>query len=297
MYINDRELSSSDFLLEQVVKINNFNKVKLATIAQKKIAMEKAENLYEKKSRESDIIDKRKVIIPLKKKYYSELRDSIKNQRTKIESENGSKKFIPLDSYGISFDSLINVTLDFEKTINIIKFKNTDNKLFFIFETYIEKLIEIYEKINKLSNKKSIEDLIIDINDYFITKNSTSLFNKLLSKPTNSNKTVQITPILEEYSNYNKNLTNKIKVLLNNINKQNIKIKLNMNDINIKIITFKNNIIKNKINKYEKIYEELNKEHNRINGSIKYIVSYTNVIYIYFINLLIIIDFLTYFYS
>lgn len=293
MYINDsRELSSSDFLLEQAFKINNLNQVKLATILQKKIAMKKAENLYERKLRESDIIAKRKAIIPLKKKYYSELRDSIKNQRTKLESENSSKKIIPLDSYGISFDSLINISIDFEKIINIIKYKNTDNKLFFIFETYIEKLDDITKKINSLDTKKNIENLIKDINSYFINSNSTLLFNKLLSRESNSNK---IESILEEYTNYNKNLTNKIKVLLNNINKQNIV--LNTDSDSLKIKTFKDYIIKNKAEKYNNIYGESKEKSSRINGTIKYIVSYTNVIYMYFIILLIIIDFLTYFYS
>ena len=299
IYIADKELSNSDFLLEQAFKINNFNQIKLNTIKQKKTEMEDAASKFEKKQREIDIKTKRTFLIKFKKIYYSELKTSIANQRTKLESENSSKKIIPLDSYGISFDSLINITLDFEKTINIIKFKNTDNKLFFIFETDLEKLNKINDNLNNLNNlniQKKITNLQEDINNYFIATNSTSLFNKLLSKPTNSNKTVQITPILEEYSNYNKNLTNKIKVLLNNINKQNIKLN-DISNINHKINIFKNNIIKNKIDKYKKIYNELMKEHNKINGSIKYIVSYTNVIYIYFINLLIIIDFLTYFYS
>jgi len=295
------EVLSDDFkdsnIVEKIIKIYNLAKSRIIILENeiKKSNDEYvlAKNMYYKSIRNENNIRNKTTIVNKKKNYYDELNKKISLQETALQTKNET---INLETNFIeSLSNLLNTSKTFNEIINKIKFKNIDNKLFYIFKTDFKKLKKIKENLDNIQKKTNIEELIKDINNFFVTKNSTQLFDKLLCKATNSNQTEKITPILQEYSNYNKNLTNKIKVLLNNINKQNIK--LDTNHMNMKILNFKNYIIKNKINKYNKIYNDLEIEHSRINGSIKYIVSCTNVIYLYFINLLIIIDFLTYFYS
>jgi len=236
-------------------------------------------------------IDQKSINIKLKITLNNNYNDLITNitsiKNTTLSNNSIIQKKTLLDN---EFKDIIDISKKYSEYINKIEFKNTDNKLFYIYINDIKKLDDIIKSIDKLTN---FDTLIKDINNYFIINNSTILFDKLLSKANDSNKTVKIEPTLEEYINYNKNLVNKIKVLLQNINKKNIV--LDTDDT--KKETFQLYIIYKKIKKYTKIYDKSKNENNKINGTIKHIVSYTNVIYMYFISLLIIIDFLIYFYS
>jgi hypothetical protein len=241
----------------------------------------------------NNTINKYKKEIKLSKKQNYEKIVTKIDEFIKSNSSNVDDKIDIKNNYKEAFNSINETTKLFNTTIDKIELKYSLNKLFFVFKKN-SKIQEIKKKITDidLDNLDNLDNIIVLLYNYFIEKNSTESFNKMLFKIDNSNKIMELIPIFDEFSKYNKYLCEKIKLLIHNINKYNMKICLNKYMIN----TFFD-IIKKKLNKINIIYKKCKSEKNKKEGKIKYIIPYTNVIYMYFIILLIIIDFLIHFYD
>lgn len=211
-----------------------------------------------------------------------------------------------------SFEVLFNTSKVLDDGINKLKESKSPNKLSFLYSTKNKKLNDILnESIFKLKDSYSLEydkindkfnEIIKKLNNSFKT-NSNDFIKLLNVTPTNKNdnniKKVSndIQPFFTTFNNYNNKLIKNIKVLLEKINSGEYTLREDV--INNQLITtFNNNIIKNKKEKYEniKIEGDNTQLKNEKKGDITYVLSYTDVMFGYFIELLIFIDFLTFFY-
>lgn len=151
-------------------------------------------------------------------------------------------------------------------------------------------------------SKEEVEKIVKNINDYFKDESSyqnfINIINTNISNNTmNKNLSDSIQSFFKIYLDYHNKLITKIKLLLKKINKGEYECR-NIDDDHI-INIFIENIVKNKKDKYEKIITKTknNKLKNEKKGNIIYVLAYTDILFGYFIQLLIIIDFLTYFYE
>jgi len=262
-----------------------------------------------------------------KQNYFNTINKVIKN----IDSEkNENEKNIFLDNCNNEFDLLDKILKDINNKIAVMDFNRIDNKLYFlyqkddineIYKIYFFNLVnnennfwkQILEKFSgnaknkllknmKLNNKKPITDddinihlmnkIIIDLNKYFI-ENKEDFLKKII-EIFNNNENNNLVSFLDQYKEYKDGLILKINNLLDKINNNELKL------IDIKKINeITNNfvpIIKKKEERIKKIIEHVN---DKIDTKGKYtvIIPSTDVLFLYIINLLIIIDFLIHFYE
>lgn len=142
---------------------------------------------------------------------------------------------------------------------------------------------------NTNTNRKKLDLYTNHLSTYF-ANNEKYFITKILEL---KEKDESLKSLLDQYYEYYQELINKIKNILNKINIGRLLLNKNsINTFNTKIIRDKLNKKKNIINKSEKTKDNLNKR-----GEYTVILPYTDILLLYFIELLIIIDYLTYFYE
>lgn len=256
---------------------------------------------------------------------------NIKNSNNKKEKYTYYTSNEIKDNFIGLFQVLSNTSKLLYDGTNKIKEGNSSNKLSFLYSLKNKKLNDILKQINELTNniltstskpitvddlKKNMNDIIKNMNDNFKT-NSNDFIKILNTLPTNKNSSInknvsnEVQPFFKIYNNYNNKLIKQIKVLLNKINNGDYELRDNIipgtpgtsstlspEAQNIFTI-FQKNIIGKKYNKYNEI--EKNSENknlkNEKKGNITYILAYTDILLQYFIELLIFIDYLSYFYK
>ena len=195
---------------------------------------------------------------------------------------------------------------------NKIGFLNNKNKLYF--------LMKIDTKLNNCIDQiKNIENIEIikitnNISDYFSNlKNNNNNFisqlnqynylNNMINNKLNKNKVLK--SFSDEYINYNKELNTKINNLLKNINKKKYSLIQKYNQKPVKE-TF-NEIILPKLQKIKSIDQNKdgsiinnnnnNNSNSKLKANIIKVLPFTDIMFKYLIYLLIIIDFLSFFYE
>lgn len=239
--------------------------------------------------------------------------DAIKKEiLTKIDNEQkilnqnkniNSKKQLK-EQFNDSFNKLLDISTQYSEIINLHNEKKTNNKIYYFYNKntkltmFINKITTETIKSKEPSKKEeiTIKEITDEIIKYFYNNND--LFFQEIEKQINNidEKNSKIKPFFDEYQNfYNDNLIEKIKILLKKINNKNIKL-INPVDIT-KIDEFQKSIIKSKIDKRVKIIAKADVLSENQKGSYTVILPYTDIMFLYFIDLLIVIDFLTFFYE
>ena len=195
------------------------------------------------------------------------------------------------------FNSIINLSKKYLNNIEKKEYNNSINKVYTLYnknKKFIE-IIKIIENKNLPSNIiKNIP--IINILGKYFSSNNDLFINELKSLIfSNEFNDDNINQFLKQYQAFYNIINRKIKTLLNKINTKILKYNENQEENN-------KNIFIEKINKkikYIKAFDSLINPTDFKNKSGKYIqvIPYTDVMFIYFINLLMIIDYLNYYYE
>ena len=134
-------------------------------------------------------------------------------------------------------------------------------------------------------------EIISELSTFF--KNDKQFFYDKLKNDIFNGSSDNIKIFFDNYDKYHESLITKIKDILNKIN--NNKLKLNTKSITEFHI---NNYIINDINqKQNKINKNKINDDKKMKGKYTQILPYTDVLYLYFLNLLLIINFLNFFYN
>ena len=213
----------------------------------------------------------------------------------KTEKDNEKKEFDEI------FNQMFKLSSLYEKKVIDIAYEKCVNKLYFKYEedeTFKEKIMT---NIFKINDKGTIEDLTLKMSNYFVDNTNNNVFMlKIKSISTNnSNDSVKI--FFKKYNEYYNELTDKIKNMLDEINNNiltiiNDPIPLSKIVIFTKYISRKNKIL-DKIKKDEIAYETNTTAKKIKVGKYTKILIYTDVLFKYLIDLLNIIDYLTFFYE
>jgi hypothetical protein len=234
----------------------------------------------------------------LTKKDLDKLSTLISDRIKALELESSSKSINTInkdlkDNFNKEFENIIIISKKYETIIQSKNYKKTNNKLLNyynrnnIFIKIIDKILNNVTPKNINSNKKITNEL----SNYFY--NNDSFIDKLniFSKDFKDENVSLFFKQYQEFYNILKN--KKIKLLINKINNGIIK----YNDLN------NNNFIKGiqtKINYYNKIKESGEPKNNNFKekkGKYTQVLPYTDIMFLYFIGLLIIIDYLTFYYE
>lgn len=264
-----------------------------------------------------------------KQNYFNTINKVIKN----IDSEkNQNEKNVFLDKCNSEFDILDKILKEIDDKITIMDFSRTDNKLFFLYEKdsinktykyYFSDLVgnkkDLFNKFESTLNNPDkiflrknmklkvtnlitdidinihfMNKIIIDLNKYFI-ENKEDFFKKF-TEIFNNNENNNLVSFLDQYKKYKDDLILKINNLLDKINNNELKLidntKLDSNNLTNNFLPK----IQKKQDRINKIKEHQNDKTDK-RGKYTIIIPSTDVLFLYIINLLIIIDFLTYFYE
>ena len=234
---------------------------------------------------------------------YNEIKVNLENISTSIKNEK-SKSYINStndkdlkDKFNKEFNSIITISRDYDLVIDSKDYKKVNNKVLnyynknYIFLKIINE-IKNNKRINEIKNNKRINEKITnELSNYFY--NNDIFIDKLNPIFSKDFKDENVSSFFEEYQEFYNILKNKkIKLLLNKINNRIIKYKDSPND-------FRNGI-KTKIDYYEnikKFAEPSKNEFKDKKGKYTQVLPYTDIMFLYFIDLLIIIDYLTFYYE
>jgi hypothetical protein len=205
------------------------------------------------------------------------------------------------DNFNKEFDNIIIISKKYETIIQSKNYKKTNNKLLNLYNRnniFIE-IINKIKKTNKNGNGKieinlnasSNKKITNELSNYFY--NNDSFIDKLNPIFLTDFKDENVLSFFKQYQEFYNILKNKkIKLLLNKINNGMIKYKDSPNN-------FRNGI-KTKIDYYENIKTSAEPSKNEFKdkkGKYTQILPYTDIMFLYFIDLLIIIDYLTFYYE
>ena len=244
---------------------------------------------------------------------YNEIKDNlesisllIKEEKLKIStnSKNNSNKDLK-DKFNNEFNSIIIISKQYEFVIDSKNYKKMNNKLLNYYnKNYI--FIKIIDKItnNKIRNNETTEEskkentkenenikITNELSNYFYTND---IFIDKLNIFSKDFKDENVSLFFKQYQEFYNILKNKkIKLLINKINNGIIK----YNDLNNNNFI---NGIQTKIDYYNKIKESGEPSKNEFKekkGKYTQVLPYTDIMFLYFIDLLIIIDYLTFYYE
>jgi DNA repair exonuclease SbcCD ATPase subunit len=218
---------------------------------------------------------------------------SIQEEKIKISSNSIDNKDLK-DKINEKLNEIIVISKQYYIIIDNKNYDKVNNKILNYYnKNYI--FIEIIKKIksiitdNKNANKKITDELsdYFSSNDIFIDK-----LNPIFSNKFNDENVVLFFDQYQEFYNILKN--KKIQLLLNKVNTGMIKYN-NSNSHNDFI-----NGIETKIEYYNKIIKSAEPSKNEFKdkkGKYTQVLPYTDIMFLYFIDLLIIIDYLTFYYE
>ena len=241
----------------------------------------------------------------------------IKEEKLKIStnSKNNSNKDLK-DKFNNQFNSIIIISKKYQIVIDSKNYKKMNNKLLnyynknYNFIKIIDKITNNKIRNNEIRNNESIEDstkeskkenkistenankkITDELSDYF---SSNDIFidklNPIFSNKFNDENVVLFFDQYQEFYNILKN--KKIQLLLNKINTGMIKYNNSPNNFT--------NGIQTKIEYYNKIIKLAEPSKNIFKdkkGKYTQVLPYTDIMFLYFIDLLIIIDYLTFYYD
>ena len=234
--------------------------------------------------------------------------NSIKTKINELKNEaditNNSNLISEKNNFIDIFNNLLNSSLLYETKINDINYQKSFNQIDNLYQRN-KKLIGIINNIDNIDSSGTIstdkieKDTLKIINYYSNIKDS---FMESITNIVSKNNSIEINPFFENYKKFYQELIDKINNLILRINLGILEI--NTYNLDIKILEiFKKKIIKNKlelkdkINTKQKNYKkDLNSKKTK-KGKITEILVYTDNMFYYFIDLMIIIDYLTFFYK
>jgi hypothetical protein len=242
-----------------------------------------------------------KILLNKKKDLLNDIKTEI---NTKLSSTNNSKKNNEIkninqeqEQFNNSLDAIYNFASQYEDKINKMSLNKSVNKISFLYDENkdFKKLIN---DIKGLIITSDIESLTLKINNYYSKNNDIFMkkINEIISQLNND----EIKPFFEQYQKLYKELIQKISNILDKIS--NGLLTINQNSINY-ITIFTSNIIKTKVKKQTNIVKNENDYSQALTnkktkkGKFTEILIYTDNLFYYFIDLLIIIDYLTFFYQ
>jgi len=224
-----------------------------------------------------------------------------------LDTDNGLTEFNQIFLNYVT--EITNTIFTINKETKKLEYNNSKNKLYFLStlddklnkyigdirgidistnNNTIKKIQTIYENINKY-----FTDLKTNNNNFISLLNQHNFLKDLSNTISKSNNDNSLKSFADEFQKYNTELITKINNLLDKINKN--KLKLIIYDI----LNFQrfNNIISNKYKKIDSI--NTNKDGSKINKKGKFILilPYTDIMFKYLLYLLIIVDFLNFFYQ
>ena len=177
------------------------------------------------------------------------------------------------DKYNNIFNSIIDMAKKYQSAVDNIKLSNQPNKLYYYYNEDT-KFIELLA--NETLQNKSIKNKV----SIYFANNKTNNFIEYLT----NNEIIKNNKFFENYMNNYNALTEKIKNLLDKINNGELKKIESSPKINDELKNKKEKIIKSCTNRNINLTKK---------GKYTVILPYTDVLFLYFIDLLIIIDYIT----
>ena len=240
-----------------------------------------------------------------KKEFYEESQKSLEDLQSKMKppSANDSKNVVSnIDTFKSKFldifDKLYTSAESYEKKLEQVLKKNSVNNLKFYYERdkSFTTIIDNLKEIN--SNKTKIDDLTKELSTYY-AKSKFIFLDYLEEEIVKKNKSKELEPFYTKYKEMCEELNQKIEILLNNINKG---ITQAIVDPFLKnaLTNFTTTTISGKISNCNKITKndtQYSSTTNHKKGKYIEVLKYTDIMLYYIINLLIIIDYLTTFYT
>ena len=297
IYIKIQKIDYSRLINDKNTEILNLK----TDIANKKLLKTKKETQIMLKKNNQQLLDKREANLKSLQTKVTDLESSA-NTSTATNIDNEKTEFNNL------FNNLLQLSLEYEDKIESLKYDQSSNKIESLYSRNKD-FIKIIDNINNNCDTYSVDNVNktkLDISTYF-TKNQ-DIFMDELNKIILKNNFEEIKPFFEEYEIFYKELKDKINELLDNINSGIYSIievpKIAMTPSfyesicnNFKKMIEKKLQFKKTIHANEKAYN-INLEKNEIKvGKYTKILTYTDNLFIYFIDLLIIIDYLSFFYK
>ena len=257
---------------------------------------------------------------------YNEIKENLENISTSIKEEKSklsinskseSNKDLK-DKFNNEFNSIIIISKQYEFVIDSKNYKKMNNKLL----NYYNKNYNFIKIINDIKNNKNNKNTSGNTNNKNTSGNTNNKKINRIKVNANSNK--KITNELSNYFSANDLFIDKLNPIFSKDFKdenvlsffkqykefynilKNKKIQLLLNKINTGMIKYNNssddfiNGIKTKIEYYNKIKisaEPSKNEFKDKKGKYTQVLPYTDIMFLYFIDLLIIIDYLTFYYE
>jgi len=242
------------------------------------------------------------------------LKQSIEEKLQKITDKESSPKpnFTSLKTeFDNSFTEILTISNKYKDIVYKMSLKKSTNLIYSIYQKNNKDFNEIYDKnlgnIEKLKecNAEMEEKICENVSE--LTKRITKVMineksNKFIEELYNDHlkkQTPVVSPFFEEYKAHTEDLRKKILIILKKINSKELNQKKNIEIESIKQ-NYSNHTktkiqVKNKIIQINDNYEKNNTEKKR--GDLLIIPPYTYTLFIYLIDLLLIIDYLTFFYE
>ena len=275
-------------------------------------------NKYNKNKVTLESIKSGKVKIELNEKIDKIQIDRLNEQKkiiTKITEERDNlsiKTADKIDDIKIAFDSaykfLTSSIKEIDDKIKLIELLNSNNKLKLLFDRKYKNITDIVNIIIndnanniKIKDKTNINDLLNKINALFTNDLKNEFLSEVYKDIQIKNATNIITnskSFFDIYTKYYNELIKTIKGLLEKINNDDLVLINNSNNNQLisSINVFNQKIINNKKQLIKHILISHDKNKNSKKGKIKLMLPYTDILYVSLLYLLIIIDFLSYFY-
>lgn len=216
------------------------------------------------------------------------------NNRTnliKTGKDNEKKEFDEI------FNQMFKLSSFYEKKIIEISYEKCVNKLYFKYEEDETFKKKIMTEIFKIDNLKTIDNLTIEMSNYFVNSNNNNIFILKVKNISTNNSNDSVKVFFKKYNEYYNELTDKIKNMLDQINNGILTINNSSKaSIFTKYISRKNRILA-KIEKDQEGYRKNITDKKIKVGKYTKILIYTDVLFKYLVDLLNIIDYLTFFYE
>ena len=218
--------------------------------------------------------------------------------KSNVNSENSLSIEDIKSEFNSAFQNLTNSVKTIKDTINLVDLLISNNKLETLFKIKNKKIQSIYDNVINIDINKPdfFENTINNLNKYFKNEINNDFINEVYKdvKIDQSTNIIDDTKsFFDSYKKYYENLIKSINDLLD---------KINNNDLVLinKYSDYINNYtasINKKMIKYKSIINDTDdKLKNTKKGKTTYILPYSDVLYASIIQLVIIVDFLSYFY-
>lgn len=184
-----------------------------------------------------------------------------------------------------NFNFLLIIMEQENNIIDSIGYKESINKV--SYRLGKDELNVIYKSITEITTEESIKVVKKKLNNYF-TNNEETFIEFLNKEKEKSNKDIYKL-FFNKYNEYYEKFIKKINNILDNINSHKLKLDTT------KISYFTTNNIK--LEKIKELFRNPTNNNNNNSGKYTKILPYTDILLVYLLYLLLIIDYLTYFYK